>query len=168
MLDRGTEMGYLASMAFKDLDEHLTSTFAPERPPLAEISAEVPLVAVIPGQPRSWYQDPEKRLAVVVRFLEHRLHRKSKRVWPGTVEERAERVRSLMRSRYGSDSDFDFLMKLLEARFPKGYHNFGLSHLFKRNRNSIKQTFRRLDRVAVEVLPELRGYQLNLQEVFYS
>ena len=72
MLDRGTEMGYLASMAFKDLDEHLTSTFAPERPPLAEISAEVPS-----GRCDSRattllvLRTPEKRLAVVVRFLEH-------------------------------------------------------------------------------------------------
>jgi hypothetical protein len=102
------------------------------------------------GRPRHygrWYRDEEKRLEVVVWFLERRVN-KSRRKEPGTITERLDRVVKRLRSR-GRGHDYDNIMKILSSRDGFGYRLTALETGLRIG--TVKQTVRRLDQVAYEL-----------------
>ena len=98
-----------------------------------------------------WYADDGKRLEVVVRFLERMVNR-SLRKEPGTITERLDRVMRKLRSR-GRGRDYDYVMMVLSIRAKYGsfgqYRHMALKSGLKIG--TVKQTLRRLDRVAYEL-----------------
>ena len=100
----------------------------------------------------TWYTDEAKRLEVVVWFLERRLN-KSRKVEPGTVTERRDRVVKRLQSRHRG-RDYDNIMKILSMR-AGSFGGYGLI-AFKTGlkTGTVKQIVRRLDRVAYELFCE--------------
>lgn len=98
-----------------------------------------------------WYADEAKRLEVVVWFLERRVN-KSRRKEPGTITERLDRVVKRLRSRH-REHDYDNIMKILSIRAKYGtfgeYRYMALETGLKIG--TVKQTVRRLDRVAYQL-----------------
>jgi hypothetical protein len=100
---------------------------------------------------KRWYEDDDKRMEVVVWFLERRVNR-SRRKEPGTLTERLERVKKRLKLR-NRGRDYDDIMKILWVRAEFG--GFGGSYAMARlsglRIGTVKQTLRRLDRVAHEL-----------------
>jgi hypothetical protein len=100
----------------------------------------------------TWYRDESKRLEVVVWFLERRLN-KSRRMGPGTVAERRDRVVKRLQSRHRG-RDYDNIMKILSMR-ARPFGGYGLiAFETGLKKSTVKQLVRRLDRVAYELFCE--------------
>ena len=97
---------------------------------------------------RRWYADDAKRLEVVVWFLERRVN-KSRRKEPGTLDERLDRVKKMLRTR-GRGRDYVDLENILYVRTQYGTYDQMARHSGLR-KGTVKQTLRRLDRVAREL-----------------
>ena len=95
-----------------------------------------------------WYEDKTKRLEVVVWFLERRVNR-SRRKGTGTLDERLDRVKKMLRTRHRG-RDYDDLMTILWVRAEFGSYSAMAQHSGLRI-GTVKQTVRRLDRVAREL-----------------
>jgi hypothetical protein len=101
---------------------------------------------------KEWYGDEVKRREVVVRFFERRLNR-SLRLVPGTVASRLLKITKQLQAR-GKLHEYLYVMRIVEQRvkdcFPSYIKLFSKVPMTK---NAIKQTLRRLDRVARELFP---------------
>ena len=95
-----------------------------------------------------WYADEAKRLEVVVWFLERRVS-KSRRKEPGTLQERLDRVVRMLQTRRRR-RDYDDIERILWVRANYGTYRQMAQHSGLRI-GTVKQTLRRLDRVAREL-----------------
>lgn len=110
---------------------------------------------------KDWYGDEVKRREVIVRFFERRLNR-SLRLVPGTVASRLLKITKQLQAR-GKLHEYLYVMRIVEQRVKDLFPSYIKLHSkVPMTKNAIKQTLRRLDRVARELFPS--DYPADLLE----
>jgi hypothetical protein len=102
-------------------------------------------------RPMRWYKDEAIRREVIMRFFERRLNRSLRRE-PGTSVGRFMKITKQLQN-MGRFHEYVYVSRIVEARavlasMPSWIKDFSQVPMTK---NSIKQTLRRLDRVALEL-----------------